>query len=62
MAAIAASDVCRNAVPVEVLKSSMNRCNIGPPRSVKGFDEGYRRPPSPPLIQEIWAQETRFAL
>jgi hypothetical protein len=53
MAAIAASDVCRSAVPVEVLKSSMNRCNIVPPRSVKGIDEGDRRPPSPPLLQAI---------
>src|SRR5262249_49925655 len=37
---------------VEVLTSSMNRCNITPPRSVEGFDEGDCRPPSPPMAQE----------
>src|SRR5581483_293403 len=52
-AAMAASEVCRSAIPVETLKSSMKRCNIKPPRSVKRVDKGDRRPPSPPPVQEI---------
>src|SRR5215475_3616211 len=53
IAAIAASEVCRTVVPVEILISSMKRCNIKPPRSIEGVDKGDRRPPSPPPVQEI---------
>src|SRR5882724_1245766 len=46
IAAAPASEVSRSAVPVESLKSSISRWNMGSPRSEKHIDEIHGRAPA----------------
>src|SRR5213595_2210631 len=52
-AAAAASEVSRSAVPVESLKSSISRWNMGSPRFEKNLNEFHGRAPAPPSRNEI---------
>src|SRR3954468_20456258 len=53
IAAAPASEVSRSAVPVESLKSSISRWNMGSPRFEKTVNEIHSRAPASPLRNEV---------